>query len=73
MAFDEFYMRCYQSPLWSFAASDRYPAGHAILSGNIVSGDITTFAVNDDGTLTSTRKIFEAVSPSAIQFFTADN
>ena len=40
-----------------------------LLSGNMLSGDITTFAVNEDGTLTSTGKTFEAVSPSAIQFF----
>jgi 6-phosphogluconolactonase len=43
-----------------------------LLSGNMLSGDITTFAVNEDGTLTSTGKTFEAVSPSAIQFFTTE-
>jgi hypothetical protein len=35
----------------------------------MLSGDITTFAVNEDGTLTSTGKTFEAISPSAIRFF----
>jgi hypothetical protein len=39
----------------------------------MISADITTFSVNEDGTLTSTEKIFAAISPSAIQFFTADN
>lgn len=43
-----------------------------LLSGNMVSGDITTFTVNEDGTLASTGKTFEAVSPSAIRFFTTE-
>ncbi len=46
------------------------PDRRFLLSGNMVSGDITTFAVNEDGSLTSTGKVFEAVSPSAIRFFT---
>lgn len=48
------------------------PDQRFLLSGNMVSGDITTFLVNEDGTLTSTGKNFEAVSPSAIRIFTAD-
>lgn len=44
-----------------------------LLSGNMLSGDITTFAVNADGTLTWTGKTFEAISPSAIQFLVAEN
>lgn len=44
-----------------------------LLSGNMVSGDITTFTVNGDGTLVSTGRTFEAISPSAIRFFTAES
>jgi 6-phosphogluconolactonase (cycloisomerase 2 family) len=47
------------------------PDQRFLLSGNMLSGDITTFAVNDDGTLTSTGRTWDAVSPSAIRFFTA--
>ncbi|MCD8368320.1 MAG: lactonase family protein [Clostridiales bacterium] len=46
------------------------PDGRFLLSGNMVSGDITTFEVLEDGRLRSTGKIFKAVSPSAIKFFT---
>lgn len=49
------------------------PDHRFLLSGNMVSGDITTFAVDADGTLTFTGNVFEAVSPSAIQFFTVGN
>ncbi len=45
------------------------PDGHFLLSGNMVSGDITTFTVAEDGTLTPTNRVYEAVSPSAIRFF----
>lgn len=45
------------------------PDGHYLLAGNMVSGDITTFKVNADGTLTATGHRYEAVSPSAIRFF----
>jgi 6-phosphogluconolactonase (cycloisomerase 2 family) len=45
------------------------PDQRFLLCGNMLSGDITTFAVNEDGTLTSTGKTFEAISPSAIRFF----
>ncbi len=48
------------------------PDGRFLLSGNMVSGDITLFAVDDEGLLTDTGKTFEAVSPSAIRFFTTD-
>lgn len=47
------------------------PDGKYLLSGNMVSGNITTFTVNEDGTLTPTGKVFEAVSPSAIKIFEA--
>lgn len=47
------------------------PDGRYLLSGNMVSGDITTFRVGEDGTLSSTGKCYEAVSPSAIRFFIA--
>ena len=48
------------------------PDQRFLLSGNMLSGDITTFVVNEDGTLTSTGKVWEAVSPSAIRFFTTE-
>lgn len=46
------------------------PDGRFLLSGNMVSGDITTFAVDEEGLLTDTGKTFEAVSPSALRFLT---
>ena len=48
------------------------PDGRFLLSGNMVSGDITTFAVGEDGLLTDTGKTFEAVSPSAVRFLTVE-
>lgn len=48
------------------------PDGRYLLSGNMVSGDITTFRVLDDGMLESTGKVYEAVSPSAIRIFTVE-
>ena len=49
------------------------PDGRYLLSGNMVSGDITTFRVLEDGSLEDTGCTYEAVSPSAIRFFTAEN
>lgn len=49
------------------------PDGRHLFSGNMVSGDITSFAVDDEGLLTDTGRTFPAVSPSAIRFFTAEN
>jgi 6-phosphogluconolactonase len=43
-----------------------------LFSGNMLSGDITTFEVHEDGTLAFTGKTVEAVSPSAIRFFTSE-
>ncbi|MBR1496727.1 MAG: beta-propeller fold lactonase family protein [Oscillospiraceae bacterium] len=48
------------------------PDGRFLLSGNMVSGDITAFAVQPDGTLAPTGRVYEAVSPSAIRFFEAE-
>lgn len=48
------------------------PDRRFLLSGNMVSGDITLFAADEEGLLTDTGKTFEAVSPSAIRFFTAE-
>ena len=45
------------------------PDGRFLLSGNMVSGDVTLFAADEDGMLTDTGKTFEAVSPSAIKMF----
>lgn len=47
------------------------PDGRYLLSGNMVSGDITTFWIGPDGILEPTGKIYKAVSPSAIRFFKA--
>ncbi len=48
------------------------PDGRFLLSGNMVSGDVTLFAVDEEGMLTDTGKTFEAVSPSAIKFYIAE-
>ncbi|MGN0967957.1 MAG: lactonase family protein, partial [Oscillospiraceae bacterium] len=49
------------------------PDGRFLLSGNMVSGDITTFAVDEEGLLTDTGKTYQAVSPSAIRFLTVED
>ena len=46
------------------------PDGRYLLSGNMVSGDVTTFAVDGEGRLSDTGRTYPAVSPSAIRFFT---
>ncbi len=48
------------------------PDGRFLLSGNMVSGDITEFAVDEEGLLTDTGKTYPAVSPSAIRFYTTE-
>ncbi|MGN0968904.1 MAG: lactonase family protein [Oscillospiraceae bacterium] len=48
------------------------PDGRFLLSGNMVSGDITTFSVDEEGLLTDTGKTYEAISPSAVRFFVAE-
>ena len=45
------------------------PDGRFLLSGNMISGDITTFHILEDGTLLPTGRVFPAVSPSALRFF----
>ena len=61
------------------SCSGRLPRGLAIspdqrflLSGNMISGDITTFRIGQDGTLTSTGRVYPAVSPSVLRFFCED-
>lgn len=46
------------------------PDQRYLLSGNMVSGDITTFKIQEDGTLEYTGNKYEAVSPSAIRMLT---
>lgn len=46
------------------------PDGRFLISGNMVSGDITTFAADEEGLLTDTGRTFPAVSPSALRFYT---
>lgn len=46
------------------------PDKRFLLSGNMVSGDITKFAVDEEGLLTDTGVTIPAVSPSAIRFYT---
>lgn len=45
------------------------PDGRFLLCGNMLSGTVSSFEVKADGTLLSTGKIFEAVSPSALKLF----
>lgn len=45
------------------------PDGRFLLSGNLTSGDITVFAIDEEGLLSYTGKKYEAVSPSAIRIF----
>ena len=47
------------------------PDERFLLSGNMVSGDITVFRVLKDGTLEYTGRKYEAVSPSAIRMLAA--
>ncbi len=49
------------------------PDQRFLVSGNMVSGDITVFRIHDDGTLEYTGKKIEAVSPSAIRFLTVED
>ncbi len=49
------------------------PDGRFLFCGNMISGDITSFAVDDEGFLTDTGRTFRAVSPSAIRFYTLKN
>lgn len=48
------------------------PDRRFLLSGNMVSGDVTTFAVDEEGLLTDTGKTFEAISPSAIRILVVE-
>ncbi|MDR1801263.1 MAG: lactonase family protein [Lachnospiraceae bacterium] len=48
------------------------PDGKFLLSGNLTSGDITVFAVGEDGLLTYTGKKYDAVSPSAIRIYVTE-
>ncbi len=45
------------------------PDGRYLLSGNMLSGDITEFEIEKDGSLRFTGRRYPAVSPSAIRFF----
>ena len=66
-------------PIQYMPSRGKLPRGLAIspdqgylLSGNMVSGDITLFAISEDGRLTDTGKTFEAVSPSAIRMLAVE-
>lgn len=48
------------------------PDGRFLLSGNLTSGDITVFSIDEEGMLSYTGKKYGAVSPSAIRIFEAD-
>lgn len=48
------------------------PDGRFLLSGNMCSGDITEFAVDEEGLLSDTGKTIPAVSPSALKFYTVE-
>ncbi|MCD8014893.1 MAG: lactonase family protein [Lachnospiraceae bacterium] len=45
------------------------PDGRFLLSGNLTSGDVTVFFVDEEGMLSWTGKKYEAVSPSAIRIY----
>lgn len=47
------------------------PDGRFLLSGNLTSGDVTVFAIDEEGMLSYTGNKYEAVSPSAIRIFEA--
>ena len=49
------------------------PDRRFLLSGNMVSGDVTVFAADGEGLLTDTCRTYPAVSPSALRFLRADN
>lgn len=49
------------------------PDRRFLLSGNMVSGDVTVFAADGEGLLTDTGRTYPAVSPSALRFLRADN
>lgn len=48
------------------------PDNRFLFSGNNHSANITSFSVAEDGVLTSTNKVFNAVAPSAIKVFSLD-
>ncbi len=48
------------------------PDQRYLLSGNMLSGDITTFRIREDGTLEYTGNKYAAVSPSAIRMLTLE-
>ncbi|MDO4648399.1 MAG: beta-propeller fold lactonase family protein [Eubacteriales bacterium] len=67
----------YPRPIQQLSCRGKFPRGlqlapdnRFLICGNMISGDITTFAVNEDGSLTDTDKTFKAVSPSALRFIT---
>lgn len=47
------------------------PDQRFLFAGNMVSGDITTFRIQDDGSLQPNGVVYKAVSPSTIRFFHA--
>lgn len=47
------------------------PDGKYLYCGNMLSKDITVFEIQEDGMLKDTETTIEAVSPSAIRFYTA--
>lgn len=48
------------------------PDNRFLFSGNMLSGNITSFIVEEDGSLSPTGKSFPAVSPSVIRFIRTD-
>ena len=45
------------------------PDGRFLLSGNLTSGDVTVFRVDEEGMLAFTGRKYDAVSPSAIRIY----
>jgi len=48
------------------------PDGRFLLSGNLTSGDITLFAIDENGLLSYTGRKFDSVSPSALRIYQAE-
>lgn len=49
------------------------PDARFLLCGNNTSGDVTTFTIAEDGTLTATGNAFQSVSPSVIKIAVFDH
>jgi 6-phosphogluconolactonase (cycloisomerase 2 family) len=49
------------------------PEGRYLLIGNMISGDIAEYQIEENGKLKDSGRKFKAVSPSAIRFYETEN